>query len=114
MIEAYTRLHHMGIAHSVETWRDDTLAGGLYGIALGGVFFGESMFSYLSDASKTALAALCSHLTRHGVDLIDCQVTSPHLLSMGAVEIPRAAFLHQLEISLQKKGCKGNWEFNGV
>lgn len=113
MILAYIRLHEIGIAHSIEAWRNGILAGGLYGIALGGIFFGESMFSYSNDASKTALAALCAHLNTHGFDLIDCQITTPHLLSMGAMEIPRTTFLEQLKRSLEKTDYLGNWEFSG-
>ena len=88
MIGAYRRLHGLGHARSVETWQDGELAGGLYGVALGRVFFGESMFSRARDASKVALVGLA----RLGYRLIDCQVPSPHLASLGAVEIPRRAF----------------------
>ncbi len=100
MIEAYIELHHRGFAHSVEAWQGGTLAGGLYGISLGRIFFGESMFSSVSDASKIALAALCAHLQTRNFELIDCQVTSPHLLSMGAEEISRKNFLRQLKASI--------------
>ncbi|HKK90370.1 MAG TPA: leucyl/phenylalanyl-tRNA--protein transferase [Desulfobacteraceae bacterium] len=112
MIQAYTRLHKSGYAHSVEAWKDGTLAGGLYGISLGGCFFGESMFTRVSDASKTALCALACHLETLGFNLIDCQVTTDHMLSMGAEEIPRADFLSQIETSLARKTEKGPWEFN--
>lgn len=88
MTAAYERLNRSGIAHSVECWDGDTLAGGLYGIALGGVFFGESMFSRRTDASKVALAFLCAQ----GFQLIDCQVANPHLNSLGAREVPRETF----------------------
>lgn len=112
MIQAYTDLHKKGYAHSVESWRDGKLAGGLYGISLGGCFFGESMFTRTSDASKTALAALCLYLDQLDFDLIDCQVTTGHMLSMGAVEITRESFLSQLRKSLAKKDMRGTWTFN--
>lgn len=94
---AYTTLHQQGIAHSVEVWQEQELVGGLYGLALGRVFFGESMFSYRSDASKTALAFLCHHLNAWGFHLIDCQVYNPHLESLGARLIPRAVFSQHLQ-----------------
>jgi leucyl/phenylalanyl-tRNA--protein transferase len=97
---AYTALHALGYAHSVEAWDSGILAGGLYGVMLGRCFFGESMFSVLPDASKTALAALADYLQAHDVPLIDCQVTSTHLLSLGAREIPRAEFLRRLDGAL--------------
>lgn len=113
MIAAYTRLHEKGVAHSVEAWQDDKLVGGLYGVSLGRTFFGESMFSLKSNSSKVALAALCRHLTALKFDLIDCQVATDHLASMGAVEIPRSLFLQKLTRSLNKKPVKGSWTFNG-
>jgi leucyl/phenylalanyl-tRNA--protein transferase len=97
MREAYTRLHFEGLAHSIEVWDQGRLAGGLYGIVLGGVFFGESMFSAVSNASKVALVTLCRQLESHGYGLLDCQLSHPHLLSMGAVEIPRQRFLELLD-----------------
>lgn len=90
---AYQRLHRLGIAHSVEVWDGDYLAGGLYGVALGRVFFGESMFSHSSNSSKLALVFLTEHLRQWGYKLIDCQVASSHLASMGAREIPRQEFV---------------------
>jgi leucyl/phenylalanyl-tRNA--protein transferase len=99
MIEAYETLHSLGYAHSVEVWQDGQLAGGLYGVcgaALGCAFFGESMFSRVSDASKVALVALCRVLAEGGFALIDCQMYSPHLASMGAESVPRQDFLRQL------------------
>jgi leucyl/phenylalanyl-tRNA--protein transferase len=93
MLRAYISLHRLGFAHSLETWLDGELVGGLYGVALGAAFFGESMFSAQADASKVALVAL----TRMGFGLIDCQVPSPHLTSMGAVELPRPEFLGLLD-----------------
>jgi len=92
MAVAYRRLHALGYAHSVEAWRGGELVGGLYGLALGRVFFGESMFSHESDASKVALAGLVSVLARQGVPLIDCQQETDHLASMGARPIPRREF----------------------
>jgi len=93
MARAYTTLHRGGYAHSFEVWEDDTLVGGLYGVALGGVFFGESMFSQKPDTSKVALF----HLTRAGYALIDCQLPNPHLTSLGAELIPRKRFLRLLD-----------------
>jgi len=96
MREAYLRLHCEGHAHSFETWRDGELVGGLYGVALGRMFYGESMFSRATDASKVALAALVDELRARGWPLIDCQVHTPLLESLGAREIPRGDFLQEL------------------
>ena len=99
IITAYTTLHEMGLAHSVETWINDKLVGGLYGIALGKIFFGESMFSTITDASKIALVHLVKQLEYQGFGMIDCQMRTTHLASFGAREIPRWLFnqkLHQL------------------
>ena len=93
MIEAYCELHHAGMAHSVETWINGRLAGGLYCVALGEAVFGESMFSLATDASKIALAALVAFSRRHGIQQIDCQQNTAHLASLGAKEMPRAQFL---------------------
>jgi len=109
MVEAYTRLHAMGYAHSIETWHEHRLVGGLYGVALGGVFFGESMFSRETDASKVALVALVSKLRAWGFVLVDCQIPSAHLTSLGAEEIPRSAFLTELEHALKLPGQPGRW-----
>lgn len=92
MQSAYTELHRQGFAHSIETWLDGTLVGGLYGLRLGGIFFGESMFSHERDASKAALAHLVSLSVRGGIALIDCQLASRHLASLGSRGIPRARF----------------------
>ncbi|GKW47892.1 leucyl/phenylalanyl-tRNA--protein transferase [Halomonas sp. NCCP-2165] len=97
MRDAYCRMHAQGHAHSVEVWRDDDLVGGLYGMALGRVFFGESMFSRVSDASKVALVHLCRHLEAHGGGLIDCQMHTGHLASLGARDIARESFIGYLE-----------------
>ncbi|MEQ6342163.1 MAG: leucyl/phenylalanyl-tRNA--protein transferase [Gammaproteobacteria bacterium] len=92
MLDAYCRLHELGIAHSVEAWRGDELVGGLYGVAIGRVFFGESMFSRVTDASKVAFVHLVRQLERWGYAVIDCQVGSSHLQSLGAEDISRADF----------------------
>jgi len=97
MHQAYNHLHRDGFAHSIEVFQGDELVGGLYGLALGDVFFGESMFSLVSNASKIALNALCNHLKNKGFTIIDCQVASDHLFSMGAEEIERSEFLKKLE-----------------
>ena len=110
MREAYVKLHQLGIAHSVETWRGEELVGGLYGVALGGVFFGESMFSRATDASKAALCILARHLQAWHFSLIDCQVSSAHLFRLGAVEIPRARFAEELTRGLRRPGRPGRWE----
>lgn len=96
MAEAYGALHRAGFAHSVETWLDGKLVGGLYGVALGRAFFGESMFARVSDASKVALVALTRQLRQWGFGVIDCQMNTAHLASFGAREIPRAEFTRRL------------------
>ncbi|MCY0387994.1 leucyl/phenylalanyl-tRNA--protein transferase [Robbsia sp. Bb-Pol-6] len=96
IIAAYGALHAKGLAHSVETWYDGERVGGLYGVAIGAMFFGESMFAHRSDASKIALAALCAHLRRHAVELIDCQQNTAHLARLGGSEIDRAVFVRHL------------------
>ena len=96
MRAAYSRMHKLGYAHSVETWLGDRLVGGLYGVAIGGVFFGESMFSIERDASKVALNHLCDNLIRMGFHMIDCQMATPHLISLGARLIPRTQFIEWL------------------
>ena len=90
MIEAYEELHRLGYAHSFEAWSGDALAGGLYGVSLGGAFFGESMFSERPDASKVAFARGVEFLAARGIELVDCQVRTDHLVRLGAREIPRA------------------------
>ncbi|HSR67914.1 MAG TPA: leucyl/phenylalanyl-tRNA--protein transferase [Acidobacteriota bacterium] len=109
MLQAYGRLHQAGFAHSLEAWQDGRLQGGLYGVSLGGMFFGESMFSLASDASKVTLAALSRGLQKWGFDLIDCQVPSPHLKSLGCREMSRRRFLKRLRQSLQRPTRKGPW-----
>ena len=100
IIQSYQELHRLRLAHSVEAWQGGRLAGGLYGVALGGAFFGESMFHRTSNASKVALAALVEHLRTRGFRLLDIQWVTPHLEQFGAVEIPRDAYLEQLEAAL--------------
>lgn len=94
---AYLRLHQMGIAHSVEAWKDNELVGGLYGLSIGRIFFGESMFSQYPDASKVAFVYLCRQLQRWGFPLIDCQTQSGHLQRFGAQTISRGEFLNWLQ-----------------
>jgi leucyl/phenylalanyl-tRNA--protein transferase len=109
MVAAYCALHARGIAHSIETWIDGKLAGGLYGIALGRMFFGESMFSRATDASKIALVHLARELERRGYGLIDCQVHTSHLASMGATEMPRATFMRKLGELVNYPQNPGTW-----
>ncbi|MDO8270723.1 MAG: leucyl/phenylalanyl-tRNA--protein transferase [Gammaproteobacteria bacterium] len=109
MQEAYCELHAQHIAHSVEVWEHDTLVGGLYGIAMGQLFFGESMFSLRDNASKAALIVLARQLQQWGYRLIDCQVPSEHLRSLGAKEMPRKAFLALLAEYQQAPGKTGKW-----
>ncbi len=104
MKDAYRQLHRRGFAHSVEAWQDERLAGGLYGVALGRAFFGESMFSRVSNASKVALVTLVENLRRLDFKLIDCQVRTNHLIRFGAREIPRKLFLDQLEKAVGSSG----------
>lgn len=106
---AYCTLHELGYAHSVEVWQDGALAGGLYGVSLGRAFFGESMFSTLPNASKAALITLVGHLREWGFDLIDCQVETAHLGSLGARSIPRREFRERLSASLCHETLRGNW-----
>ncbi len=99
--EAYCRLHRLGYAHSVETWKDGQLAGGLYGVALGGAFFGESMFHRVSNASKVALVELVSRMRRRGFVLLDIQFLTDHLRRFGAIEIPRTDYELRLETAVR-------------
>ncbi len=112
MIDAYTILHELGIAHSVEAWKGDELVGGLYGVVLGRVFFGESMFSKLSNSSKTAFITLVRYLEKWRFEMVDCQVRTDHLLSLGAREIPRKHFLKELErlVDLPTDSPRGKWD----
>lgn len=111
MIKAYIKLFEQGYAHSVETWYENELVGGLYGVCLGGIFFGESMFSFKSDASKIALVSLTNQLKKNNFDLIDCQLATNHLFSMGAKMITRQSFLDKIKKSTSRKDIKKScWE----
>ena len=112
MVDAYTALHELGYGHSVETWKDGTLVGGLYGVAIGGAFFAESMFTRRSDASKVALVSLVRQLQGWGFRLMDCQQSSPHVMALGTEEIPRRDFLDQLAAALTLPGRCGRWQFD--
>ncbi len=114
MQQAYRELHRLGHAHSVETWIGGELAGGLYGIAIGGAFYGESMFAHARDASKIALAHLCAHLDRRGFGIIDCQMETRHLASLGARAIPRRDFVAQLDRLCVRGGAPGLWPSNAI
>ena len=109
MQAAYCALYELGFAHSVETWLDDRLVGGLYGLAVGKMFYGESMFSHATDASKIALAHLCHHLDVQHFGLIDCQMNTPHLASLGAHEIPRNEFIARLGELTSIASAPGRW-----
>ena len=109
MSAAYCGLHELGYAHSVETWHQGELVGGLYGVALGHVFYGESMFTKRSDASKVALAHLVHLLRGWHFEMIDCQLTTRHLLSLGAREIPRREFLRLLATAVKAPHQAGSW-----
>ncbi len=112
MQKAYLKLHKMGLAHSVETWKNDQLIGGLYGISLGSAFFGESMFHHMPDASKVALYYLNEHIKKWDFDFIDAQTPTSHLKSMGAKEISRDKFLNLLGKSMKKPNRTGSWAKN--
>jgi leucyl/phenylalanyl-tRNA--protein transferase len=109
MIEAYTHLHELGFAHSVETWNDTTLVGGMYGVSLGAAFFGESMFTLESDASKIALFTLLRRLDAWQFRFLDCQMTTPHVRSLGAVEWSQDHFQSQLRDALAEDTKCGPW-----
>jgi leucyl/phenylalanyl-tRNA--protein transferase len=111
MIDAYCRLYESGFAHSVEAWQNGVLVGGLYGVSLGKCFFGESMYAAVSNASKVAFAELVNFLKSHAFHMIDCQVTTGHLISLGAREIPRDRFLTLLKTSLKEPVMKGTWQY---
>jgi len=119
MQRAYTELHQLGLAHSIEVWAQDhpaqpRLVGGLYGVSLGRMFFGESMFSREPDASKVALCHLARQLVSWDFWLIDCQMTTPHLLTMGAVEIPRREFISMVEQNAHQPTRRGPWTLDPV
>ncbi len=109
-VAAYVALHKLGFAHSVEAWDDSgELVGGLYGVSLGSMFFGESMFARSSNASKAAFIVLAQHLEAQSFDWIDCQIMNPHLASLGAHHIPRLSFLEALDSSMDKPTQRGQW-----
>ena len=110
MQQAYIRLHHAGYAHSVECWFQDKLVGGLYGVALGQVFFGESMFSTKTDASKVAFVSMVRQLQKWGFVLVDCQIKSEHLDRFGAISIPRKRFIEQLNTYCVKNTSVTSWQ----
>ncbi len=110
MIDAYTQMHMLGFAHSFEVWLDGELVGGLYGISLGHAFFGESMFHKVTDASKVALYYLCQTMKEWGFDFIDCQLPTPHLLSLGAEIISRGEFMRLLKDTLEYPTRQGVWQ----
>jgi len=112
MREAYTELHRLGYAHSVEVIMDGKLAGGLYGIALGNIFFGESMFSHRPNASKIALACLTKQLQAWGFGLIDCQVHSEHLMRLGCTAMPRTEFMRLLQCYARNTTRQGVWHMD--
>ncbi len=112
MVAAYTDLHAAGHAHSIEVWHQGRLAGGLYGVAVGAAFCGESMFSRVRDASKAALVCLAEQLGRWGFHFIDAQIPTPHLASLGAVAVPRAEFLARLERAVAEPGRPGPWRLD--
>jgi leucyl/phenylalanyl-tRNA--protein transferase len=106
MLAAYTELHRLGFAHSVETWVGDQLAGGVYGVAIGGFFAAESMFYRVSDGSKVALAALVERLREQGFKLLDVQMKTPHTVRMGAIDIPRCLYLQRLRVAIEHSEAK--------
>ncbi|HGM4930442.1 TPA: leucyl/phenylalanyl-tRNA--protein transferase [Serratia marcescens] len=107
---AYQHLHRLGYAHSVEVWQNDQLVGGMYGVAQGALFCGESMFSRVTNASKCALMAFCRHFAAYGGELIDCQVLNAHTARLGAREIPRRQFLQQLSTLQRRPLAPACWE----
>ena len=109
LIDGYTRLHGLGVAHSIESWHEGKLVGGLYGVSIGGMFFGESMFARAPDASKVAFATLLGNLIHWEFDLVDCQAYTDHLERFGAVEWPRRRFLRALGAALEKPTRMGPW-----
>lgn len=114
MRQAYIRLHALGYAHSVETWRAGRLVGGLYGVAIGRAFCGESMFAHVTDASKIALAHLCRFLAGRGFGIIDCQMETAHLTSLGARPIPRDEYLARLATLVAAEVPPGRWPADGI
>lgn len=113
MQQSYHRLHQQGYGHSVETWMNGELVGGLYGLCIGTMFFGESMFARVPDASKVALLALGKYAQLKGIPVIDCQTTTPHLVSMGAVEVPRQQFFEHLDRAMSAPTDHSRWDWPG-
>jgi leucyl/phenylalanyl-tRNA--protein transferase len=114
MRAAYARLSALGYAHSIEAWRGDSLVGGLYGVAIGRIFFGESMFARVSDASKVAFVTLVQQLRRWDFRMIDCQMPTAHLASFGAREIPRREFLAEVERAIREPPVPTPWALEPV
>ena len=114
MIDAYEGLHRLGFAHSFESWEGEALAGGLYGVSLGGAFFGESMFADRPDASKVAFVRAVEWLARWDVRLVDCQVRTEHLARFGARELPRAEFLARLSRALERPTRRDRWDLEAA
>ena len=112
VLQAYSELAHLGLAHSVEAWQDGKLVGGLYGVALGRMFFGESMFARASDASKAAFVAMVRQLERWEMPLVDCQMSTSHLASLGAREIPRADFVRHVRRLVTQTAVPTPWRFD--
>lgn len=112
MKQAYQDLHERGHAQSIEVWQHGELAGGLYGVSLGRAFYGESMFSHADDGSKVALYWLCRQLREWDFELMDCQISSPHLATLGATELPRDEFLARLRGAVAQPGPTGRWRFD--
>jgi leucyl/phenylalanyl-tRNA--protein transferase len=112
MIDAYTELHHLGLAHSVEVWQAGELVGGLYGVSLGAAFFGESMFSLVPNASKVGFVTLVQYLSRRRFHFVDCQMYTEHLERFGALEWPRPRFLDALSRALAVPTQTGTWELD--
>ncbi|MGB6037904.1 MAG: leucyl/phenylalanyl-tRNA--protein transferase, partial [Cryomorphaceae bacterium] len=112
LIQVYTSLHRMGVAHSAEVWEDGNLVGGLYGVGLGRAFFGESMFSCEKNMSKLAFIRVCKYLEAKNYDFVDCQVPTAHLESLGAKNIPRTDYLKRLEKALEVPTDVGKWKIN--
>jgi leucyl/phenylalanyl-tRNA--protein transferase len=114
MVDGYVQLHRLGFAHAFEAWEGDALAGGLYGVSLGAAFFGESMFADRPDASKVAFVHAVDWLSARGIRLVDCQVRTEHLVSLGAREIPRREFLARLARALDEPTHHGRWALEGI
>jgi len=112
MMDTYNRLHQLGYGHSIEVWDEEDLVGGLYGLSLGSAFFGESMFSHRTDASKLALVSLARCAKSLGLDFIDCQLPTDHLTSMGAINISRHEYLEILEKALENPDLTKNWQID--